>query len=200
MRVFDIGGGDEPVAPSDRIWTVPNVLSFLRLAVLPVIYVDLVAGRWLRSFVLLAVFSATDWLDGYLARRFDQVTRLGQLLDPISDRLLLVVVGIGFIVAGILPWWVVALLLARDVVVVAVGVRLLAVGRQPPPVSRLGKTATFGLMWALPTFLLARIVGGDDPQPVLEALAWATLVVNGVLYYAAAVGYLLALRTDTPPA
>lgn len=191
MRVFDIGAKDEPQEATDRIVTIPNALSVLRLAALPLIYLDLVDGRWLRAFVLLAVFSATDWLDGYLARRLDQITRFGALLDPISDRALFVVVGVGFVQAGLLPWWPVLLLLARDVVVLVVGVVLLRGDRGVPPVSKLGKAATFGLMWALPMFLLARVFGTDlDPQPVLQFAAWSTLIANTVLYYLAAFGYL----------
>ena len=191
MRVFDIGARDEPQEASGRIWTIPNVLSLLRLAALPLIYLDLVAGRWLRAFVLLAVFSATDWLDGYLARRLDQITRLGALLDPISDRALFVVVGVGFVQADLLPWWPVLLLLARDAVVLLFGLVLLGGDRGVPPVSKLGKAATFGLMWALPLFLLARVFGADpDPQPVLQAAAWLTLLTNTALYYLAAFGYL----------
>jgi cardiolipin synthase (CMP-forming) len=192
VRIFDIGTKDEPGAVTNRVLTVPNLLSFARLAVLPVIYLDLVDDRLLRAFVLLAVFAATDWLDGYIARRFDQVSRLGQLLDPISDRVLFVVVGIGFVVAGIVPLWVVLLLLARDLAVLLVGGVLLLRGRSHlPEVTRVGKAATFGLMWAFPTWLLAAVVGDgpSDPQPVLDALAWVTYLINIVLYYLAALGY-----------
>lgn len=192
MRIFDIGTKDDPGEVTDRILTVPNLLSFARLAVLPIIYLDLVNGRLLRAFVLLAIFAATDWLDGYIARRFDQVSRLGALLDPISDRVLFVVVGIGFVVAGIVPLWVVAVLLVRDLVVMLVGGVMLLQGRtQLPEVTRVGKAATFGLMWAFPTWLLAAIVGDgpSDPQPVLNVLAWVTYLINIVLYYLAAVGY-----------
>jgi cardiolipin synthase (CMP-forming) len=200
VRIFDIGTKDEPGEISNRVLTVPNLLSFARLAVLPVIYLDLVDDRLLRAFVLLAVFAATDWLDGYIARRFDQVTRLGQLLDPTSDRVLFIVVGIGFVVAGIVPLWVVLLLLARDLAVMLVGGVLLLRGRsQLPEVTRVGKAATFGLMWAFPTWLLAAIVGDgpSDPQPVLHVLAWVTYLINVVLYYLAALGYArTVLRAD----
>jgi cardiolipin synthase (CMP-forming) len=197
VRVYDIGGRDgEPQEATDRIWTWANALSFVRLLALPVIYLDLVGERWTRAFVLLAVFSATDWLDGYLARRLDQMTKLGRLLDPISDRLLFVVVGIGFVVAGVLPLWAVLVLLVRDVLVIGVGLLLLSRGRQPPDVSRLGKTATFGLMFSLPVFLLARVfeTAAGEPNGVLLALAWFGLVVNAVLYWLAAVGYVQVLR------
>jgi cardiolipin synthase (CMP-forming) len=192
VRIFDIGTKDEPGEVTDRIWTIPNLLSFARLAVLPVVYLDLVGGRYLRAFVLLAVFTATDWFDGYLARRFDQVSRLGQLLDPFSDRALFIVVGIAFVVADIVPLWVLLLLVVRDAAVLAVGGVLLLTRRtQLPEVTKVGKAATFGLMWAFPTWLLAVIVGDgpSDPQPVLHWLAWITYLINVVLYYLAALGY-----------
>jgi cardiolipin synthase (CMP-forming) len=192
VRIFDIGTKDEPGEVTDRILTIPNLLSFARLAVLPVVYLDLVNGRYLRAFVLLAVFTTTDWFDGYLARRFDQVSRLGQLLDPFSDRALFLVVGVGFVVAGIVPLWVLLLLVVRDLAVLAVGGVLLLTRRtQLPEVTKVGKAATFGLMWAFPTWLLAVIVGDGpgDPQPVLSGLAWITYLINVVLYYLAALGY-----------
>lgn len=195
MRVFDIGAKDEPQAVSDRIVTIPNLLSVARLAILPVIYLDLVGGRLLRAFVLLAVFATTDWFDGYLARRLDQVTKLGTLLDPISDRVLFVVVGVGFVVADLLPLWALMLLLVRDGLVLVVGGVLLLRGATPPPVTRIGKAATFGLMWALPTFLLAAVVGGGaaTPNRVLLGLAWMTYLINTALYYIAAGQYAVAL-------
>jgi cardiolipin synthase len=201
VRVFDVGAKAGPEVVRDRVFTVANVLSFVRLLALPVVYLDLVSGRWLRAFVLLVVFSLTDWLDGYLARRLDQVTRLGKLLDPISDRLLFVVIGVGFVVADLLPLWAVLLLLVRDVVVIGTGLVLLSRGRRPPDVSRTGKAATFGLMWALPTFLLARVfqAAPGDPQPVLQALAWFTLLTNTFLYYLAAAFYARELTRRAPP-
>lgn len=195
MRVFDIGAKDGPQAVSDRVVTVPNLLSFARLAALPIIYLDLVTERYVRALVLLAVFAATDWLDGYVARRFDQVSKLGKLLDPLSDRVLFLVVGVGFVVADLLPLWALLLLLVRDAAVLVVGGVLLARGASPPEVTRLGKAATFGLMWAFPTFLVAAIVGDGptDPQPVLQAAAWVTYLVNAVLYYLVAADYARTL-------
>jgi cardiolipin synthase (CMP-forming) len=191
MRVFDIGAKDGPQEASDRIWTIPNALSLARLLALPLIYLDLVDGRLTRAFILLVVFAATDWLDGYLARRLDQISRLGTLLDPISDRALFLVVGIAFVVAGILPVWALVLILARDVAVLVVGGALLAAGRTPPAVTRVGKAATFGLMWAFPTWLVAAMVGGGaaEPQAVLMGLGWAVYAVSVVLYYVSAAQY-----------
>ncbi len=196
MRVFDIGAKDEPNEVSDRIVTIPNALSLARLLILPVIYLDLVDGRLIRAFVLLVVFATTDWLDGYLARRLDQVSRIGTLLDPISDRALFLVVGIAFVVGDLLPLWALLVLLVRDVAVMGVGAVLLAGGGQPPAVTRIGKAATFGLMWAFPTLLMAAIVGDGaaDPQPVLQVLGWTFYVVNTVLYYVSAGQYAVAVR------
>lgn len=203
MRVYDIGGHDDrPLEVKDRVWTWANAVTFVRLLALPVIYLDLVGERWTRAFVLLAVFSATDWLDGYLARRLDQLTKLGRLLDPICDRALFVVVGVGFVVVGVLPLWAVLVLLVRDVLVVGIGLIMLSRGRRPPDVSRLGKTATFGLMFSLPVFLLARVfeTSAGEPNGVLLALAWFGLAVNAVLYWLAAFGYVRVLRAGSPTA
>jgi cardiolipin synthase len=196
VRVFDIGERDDQAEPSNRILTVPNLLSLARIAILPVIYLDLTSGRFLRAFVLLAVFATTDWFDGFLARRLNQITKLGAILDPISDRILFVVVGVGFVVADLLPLWALVVLLVRDAAVLLVGGVLLLRGASPPEVTRIGKAATFGLMWAFPTLLLAAIVGDGaaDPQPVLQALGWFTYLVNTVLYYIAALQYAAAVR------
>jgi cardiolipin synthase (CMP-forming) len=174
MRVYDIGATDEPPEVSDRVLTIPNAISLARLLVLPLIYLDLVDGRLTRAFVLLVIFALSDWLDGYLARRLGQVSRFGTLLDPISDRALFLVVGIGFVIADLLPLWALLLLLLRDLAVIIVGAVLLLRGIQPPAVTRIGKTATFGLMWAFPTFLLAAIVGdgANAPQMFLQVLGW----------------------------
>ena len=198
-RWFDIGArpGTEPDpgAASTRILTGANALSTARLLALPWIYLDLVGGRYLRALIVLAVFAATDWLDGYVARRFDQVTRLGQLLDPISDRALFLVVGIAFVVSGILPLFAVLVLFVRDALVLLGGAVLLLKGTRPPAVTRMGKVATFGLMFALPFFLGAVVLGGGptDPEPILWAIAWITYAINAVLYWASALGYLRAV-------
>ncbi|MFA9445178.1 CDP-alcohol phosphatidyltransferase family protein [Egicoccus sp. AB-alg6-2] len=196
MRFYDLGGGGQERLASRRILTIPNLLSFARLAILPVVYLDLTSGRLLRAFVLLVVFTSSDWFDGYLARRLDQVTELGKLLDPISDRILFVVVGVAYVVAGLLPLWVVLVLVVRDVLVGVAGALLVARGGRAPDVTRLGKTATFGLMWALPMFLLAGIAGdgAEAPQPVLYAIAWILLLVNAALYWIAAIDYARIVR------
>lgn len=201
MRVFDIGAKDDPQPVSDRVLTVPNVISLARLLALPFIVVDLIAGRAARALVVLAVFAATDWLDGYLARRLDQVSRLGALLDPVSDRALFIVVGVAFVVAGILPLWAIVVLLLRDGLVTLVGGVLLLRGARTPEVTRVGKVSTFGLMFALVGFLLAAVVGdgAQAPDPIIAASSWVVFAVSIVLHYVSALGYARTVL-DGPPA
>lgn len=184
---FDSGAPSDSVEESDRIVTIPNVLSLIRLAALPLVYVDLTSGREWRALIVLLVIVWSDYLDGYLARKLDQVSRLGRLFDPISDRILMVVVGIGMIVADILPIWAVVVLLARDAVILAGGALLMARDVEPPRVSDLGKSATFGLMTALPLFILARAIEVAN----LRASAWVVFATSLVLYYLSAGQYLL---------
>ena len=191
-RLFDVGARDGPEVVGDRVWTVPNVLSLVRLLVMPLVWFDIVGDRPVRALVVLGVLVATDWVDGYVARRFDQVSRLGKVLDPISDRILIAVVVIALGVAGIAPWWALGAVLLRDLVVAVVGLVVLGRGHQPPAVTRTGKAATFGLMATFPTFLLAEAVGGPG-RDVLRAVCFAGLAVATVLYYVAAAQYARAV-------
>lgn len=194
MRLYDLGGdGSEQV--SDRILTVPNALSFARLLILPFVYLELANGNLLRGLLVGIVFGATDFVDGYVARRFDQVTRLGQLLDPLSDRLFIMTIAVALVVAGLLPWWLVLAVVVRDLALLVAGLLMLGRGGRPPAVTRLGKTATFGLMWAFIPLIAAGIVGtATDPQPALYWIGLAALGTSVVLYWAAAVDYARQLR------
>lgn len=189
MPVFSHGSRGGPETTHDRILTFPNLISLIRVLALPFVYIDIVGGRPGRALIILAIIASTDWVDGYVARRFDQITRFGQLFDPISDRLLIVVVAVAMIVADLLPLWAVAVLLARDVLVMLGGGVLLLRGGSPPPVTDLGKAATFGLMFSLPAFLLAAAL--DSAQ--LRGAGWAGLVCFGILYYLSAGQYAAAM-------
>lgn len=196
-RLFDIGTREGPEVVGDRILTIPNVLSLLRLLVMPLVYIDITGDRPLRALIVLAVLVSTDWVDGYVARRFGQVTRLGKVLDPISDRILIILVVVALGVAGIVPWWALGAVVLRDVVVAAVGLAVLARGGSAPAVTRMGKAATFGLMSVFPTFLLAEALGGDV-RSVLRVISFVGLGVATVMYYAAAVQYAQVVRARNP--
>lgn len=191
IRQFQWGarGEGDPVV-HDRVLTVANAITALRLAGLP-LFVWLVLGRdaLVAAFVVLAVVGTTDWVDGYVARRFDQVTRLGKLLDPVVDRALLATAGVTLALAGIIPWPFVALVIGRDAVLLAAALALF--GRIPPiPVTRTGKAATAGLLLVLPGFMLASMQWAG--APALLAASWALAVVALVAYYAAGVQYARA--------
>jgi cardiolipin synthase len=178
-----------PVPTSDRIWTIPNVISFVRLLGVPLfLYLLLGPEQDVAAVIVLAVGGTTDWVDGYVARRLGQVSRLGELLDPFADRLYIVATLIGFTVREIVPLWLTAALLLRELVL---GVALLVLRRHgygPPPVHYVGKTGTFLLLAAFPVLLLAHAVPAAEAvaSPIGWGLAWWALG----LYWAAAVLYL----------
>ncbi len=197
MRLFDAGKQEgQPQEVSSAILTVPNVLSLLRLLSLPLVYRYLTTDRLGLGLLLGFIFGATDWVDGYVARRFNQVTKLGKLLDPFSDRVFIVVVGFAMVAADLLPLWAVLVVLARDAVILAGGIGMVGRGIQPPAVTKIGKSATFGLMWSFPLFISSAFWGGTpaDPQVLLRGFAWVLFLAAVVLYYVAAGQYAVAVR------
>ena len=143
---------------SDRVLTIPNLLSVLRLAGVP-LFLWLLLGPHedVLAIVVLALAAISDWLDGKLARWLDQTSRLGTMLDPAADRLYILATAFAFVVRGILPWWFVALVLLRDIAVGLCLPLLRRAGYEPPEVIYLGKAATFCLLYALPILLLAQV-------------------------------------------
>jgi len=173
---------------SSKILTVPNVLSFIRLALVPVFLVLVIAGQDLMALIILIFSSLSDYLDGVIARRFGQITRLGQLLDPAADRLFIFAALIGLAVREILPWWLVVVIVGRDVLLLALGIVLANFGHGPLPVHHLGKVATFCLYYALPLIMLGQafpaIASVSDP------LAWAFAFWGAFIYWWAGAIYL----------
>lgn len=194
MRLFDIGGPERPYEATDRIVTVPNLLSIARLGVLPLVYLDITSDRLGRALVLLLLIAASDWFDGFLARVLDQRTRLGAVLDPIGDRLGFIVVGVALVVSGLLPVWMLVVLLGREAVVLLFGLVLLRLGRGIPATSRLGKVATSGLAFSMIGLVAAGAFGGGSVEPLgwLETLSLLGLTLNLILTYQATFGYALA--------
>ena len=163
----------------DRVWTVPNVLSLLRLLGVPLV-VWLILGPqadWL-AVVVLVIAGLTDWLDGYLARRWHQRSRVGQLLDPVADRLYILAIIGSLAIRGIIPWWMVVVLAARDVMIALLVPLLHTRGYSSLPVHFLGKAATFCLLYAFPLVLL----GNGPGTAALGALVVGTaLMLPGIL-------------------
>ena len=178
----------ESEQPSTRVWTAPNVLSFLRLAMVPVFLVLIVRGHDALALLVLVVSSITDYLDGWIARRFHQVTRLGQLLDPLADRLFIFATLVGLAVREIVPWWFLAAVFGRDLMLAVLGVVLANRGYGPLPVHHLGKVATFCLFYALPLIMLAQAF--PAVAPVAVPLGWAFALWGAFLYWWAGVLYL----------
>jgi cardiolipin synthase len=191
VRLFDAGArAGRPQVVHDRIFTVANGITAVRLLGLP-LFVWLVLGprAYGRAFGVLVLVASTDWVDGYVARRFDQVTRLGRLLDPVIDRLLLATVGLTLLAAGLIPPLLVAAVVVRDVLVMT-GAAVLFRGPPAVPVSRVGKFATANLLVGLPAFLPAAMPWPG--APVFAGLAWLFSLVGLAAYWVAGVRYARA--------
>jgi cardiolipin synthase len=174
---------------STRVFTVPNVLSFIRLGLVPVFLALLIAGEDILALIVLVVSSASDYLDGVIARRFNQITRLGQLLDPAADRLFIFAALIGLSVRGILPWWLTAIIIGRDVVLLVVGIVLANYGYGPLPVHHLGKVATFCLFYALPIIMIGHAFEGA--AWLTNPIGWSFAIWGAFLYWWAGVIYVI---------
>ncbi|HKT04799.1 MAG TPA: CDP-alcohol phosphatidyltransferase family protein [Rugosimonospora sp.] len=173
-----------------RVWTVPNLVSFLRLAGVPLfLYLFLAAHADIVALVVLAVGGTSDWVDGYLARRLQQVSRLGELLDPLADRLYILATLLAFSARGVTPWLFTGALLLRDLVLLLCLLVLRRYGYEPLPVHYLGKTATFILLFAFPVLLLAH--ASQAAAHVAEPAGWGLALWGLGLYWAACVLYLI---------
>jgi cardiolipin synthase (CMP-forming) len=179
-----------PEPRTDRVLTVPNLISLLRLAGVP-IFLWLVLGAHADGWAVavLAVGGTSDWVDGYLARRLGQVSRLGELLDPLADRLYILATLLAFTAREVVPWQFTAALLLRELVVLAALAPLRRYGIVGLPVHYLGKTATFILLFAFPVLLLAHSV--HSTADVAGAIGWGLAWWGLVLYWAAGALYLV---------
>jgi len=178
----------------DRLLTVPNIISIVRLACLPA-FLWLLFGRDNRAAAawLLAALGATDWIDGYIARRFHQVSELGKVLDPVADRLLFFVGVGGIVLDDSCPLWVAVAVLLREVVVAGATLGLAAMGARRIDVTWFGKAGTFGLMVAFPFFLASHSTLGW--RDTAEVLAWIAAVPGLILSYISLAMYVpLGLR------
>jgi cardiolipin synthase len=184
--------GDELVETS-RVLTVPNIISFIRLAGVP-LFLWLVLGPeadgWALGVLLLSGFS--DWLDGYLARKLNQMSKLGEILDPVADRLYILAVVFGLAWRDIIPWWLALLLPARDLFLWVLVPFLRTRGYSALPVHFLGKAATANLLYAFPLLLLGDGVG--VVATLAEVFGWAFAIWGTGLYWWAGLLYAWQVR------
>ena len=141
-----------------QLLTIPNMLSLLRLALVPVFLWLVLTEPNGFALLTLVIASATDYLDGYFARKLGQVTRMGQLLDPAADRLYILATLIGLAVTGTIPVWLPFVIIGRDVLLLATYPMLASRGFGPLPVHFLGKAGTFALLYAFPLLLMVKVL------------------------------------------
>ena len=172
-----------------RVLTAPNLITLVRLLCIP-IFLWLLFGLHHQTYaaVLLAVLGATDWIDGFVARRYHQVSTLGKVLDPAADRVLVGTAVIAVIVHGAVPVWFGVATLAREALVSVMVVLLAALGAARINVLWIGKAGTFALMFSYPAFLLSD--GTASWQGPIRVVAWICGVIGLVLAWSAAAGYV----------
>jgi cardiolipin synthase len=175
-------------ARTSAVWTLPNIISLVRLAGIP-LFLWLVIGPeadvWALIVLMIAGFS--DWLDGYLARRLDQMSKLGEILDPVADRLYILAAIIGLLYRDIIPWWV-AIIIPLWVLVPFLRTR----GYSALPVHYLGKTATAALLYAFPLLFLGE--GDGTVAELARVFGWAFAIWGIGLYWWAGLLYAWQVR------
>ncbi len=184
--------GDE--ATRHRVWTLPNLLSMVRLAGVP-LFLWLVLGPEadLLALGVLMLSGITDFLDGYLARRLGQTSALGEILDPVADRLYILAVVVGLALRDIIPWWAALSLPLRDLLLWGLVPLLRTRGYSALPVHFLGKAATFNLLYAFPLLLLGD--GEGTVATLAEVFGWAFALWGIGLYWWAGILYAWQVNT-----
>ncbi|MFM5904363.1 MAG: CDP-alcohol phosphatidyltransferase family protein [Microbacteriaceae bacterium] len=174
-----------------QLLTLPNMLSIVRLLLVPVFLWLLLVGEEGIALITLIVASATDYLDGYFARRLNQVTRIGQLLDPAADRLYILATLIGLAATAHIPVWLPFVIIGRDVLLLVTYPMLASRGYGPLPVHFVGKAGTFALLYAFPLLMLVDVWQGAEN--LVLPVAWAFAIWGIGLYWWAGCLYLRQL-------
>jgi len=177
--------GREPLNP----WTVPNAMSVARLIGVPIfLWLLLVQQADVWALVVLILAGISDWLDGAVARATGQVSRLGAMLDPLADRLYIAATVIGLAIRDMIPWWVVLVLAARDLMLLCLVPYLRRRGLLALPVTLVGKAATFCLLWGFPFLLLSAQSGWVGSTAA--ALGWGFAAWGIGLYWWTGISYV----------
>lgn len=178
---------DEHVA-SSRIFTVANAVSVIRLMAIPVFLWLVIEDRLLIAFILLVVAVLTDFVDGMIARRMNEITKLGQFLDPFADRLFIAATVIALAIQDVVPWWFVIAVMLRDALLGIGGVVMARYGAATLPVKWWGKVATFAMLVVLPLFLLGAVF--PEVGEITTPIAWVLALATVVLYWLVGFSYL----------
>jgi cardiolipin synthase len=176
-----------------RVLTLPNTITFVRLGLLPVfLWLYLSKQDW-PALIVLFILGNTDWVDGTVARRTGQVSELGKVLDPVSDRIAIVAVMLAIVYRGEVPWWLAGVILGRELLI-AVSFAILEARDVPRiPVNRVGKLATLLIFSGMGLTVIALVVPGKVRENV-HASALVILVVGAALYWVATGMYFIELR------
>jgi len=177
---------------ADRVWTIPNVLSMLRLLGLPVFLWAILTHRDGLALLVLMGSGISDYLDGKIARSFGLVSNLGAVLDPVADRLYILTTLLGLAWREIIPWWLVVVLIGREVFLTVLLLIARTRGLRELPVHFVGKAATFNLLYAFPLLLLAD--GTGTPATWARPIGWGFAWWGVVLYWVAGLMYAAQLR------
>lgn len=196
----DRSAGPGAAVVSDRVFTLPNVLSLLRLVGVPIFVWAILTRHDALALMTLMLSGITDYLDGKIARKYALISRVGQFLDPLADRLYIATTLLGLAWREIIPWWLVAVLISREVLLAVVLWWIKRYGQTGLPVHFLGKAATFNLLYAFPLLLLGEGEGtlADWAVPIGWAFAWwgtALYWIAGVMYLVQARQVALSART-----
>jgi cardiolipin synthase len=174
-----------------EVLNIPNLLSFLRIALVPVFLWLLLEEMFIWAITVLAVAGLTDFLDGYLARKLNQTTKLGKMLDPVADRLYIFATLLALSATEVVPWWLAGLVILRDLLMLISLPVLASVGHRSLPVHYLGKASTFALLYAFPLLLMGNIF--TAAAFIITPLAWAFALWGVALYWWSGFVYLWQL-------
>jgi len=185
----------EPELRDRGLWTIPNLISVLRLLAIPwFVWLVLHDDKPIAAGILLAILGATDWVDGYIARHFDQGSNFGKIIDPIADRALLITAAVVLLIDGSVPLWVGIVVLVREAIISIATVSLAALGARRIDVQWGGKAGTLALMFALPMFLWLDNTSPGLGHDVLAVITWTFTIAGLVLSYYATIGYIPIAR------
>lgn len=173
-----------------QVFTIPNLISLVRLLLIPYLFILLTEQKYGFAAGLISIMAFSDFVDGFLARKLGQESNLGEILDPLADRLMIVSVVIAYLQIELLPMWLVFMIFMRDLFLLASLPKLISLKKLKVPVEYLGKLATFVLLAAFSLIMLGTVINNT----VVYEFAFAGVIWGGLLYWAAGLNYFKTIR------